>query len=89
MSGTEMDALALFLKQEGTFCFIQTSISSFSRLKWKDGFADMDDKTKETKARTRTHQYIHHMQVHGDDVGDGADEVLLHAVEDEHSEVGA
>lgn len=29
------------------------------------------------------------MQVHGDDVGNGADEVLFHTVEDEHSEIGA
>lgn len=37
----------------------------------------------------RTHQHIHHMQVHGNDVGNRADEVLFHAVEDEHCEVGA
>lgn len=29
------------------------------------------------------------MQVHRDDVGNGADEVLLHAVENEHRQVGA
>lgn len=29
------------------------------------------------------------MQVHGDDVGNGADEVLFHTVEDEHGEIGA
>lgn len=37
----------------------------------------------------KTHQHIHHMQVHGDDVGNGADEVLFHAVEYEHSEIWA
>lgn len=36
-----------------------------------------------------TRQHIHHVQVHRDDVWDGADEVLFHPVEDEHSEVGA
>ena len=36
-----------------------------------------------------THQHIEHVQVHGDDVGDGADQVLLHAVQHQHGEVGA
>lgn len=40
-------------------------------------------------AHIPTHQHINHMQVHGDDVGHGADEVLLHTVEDQYSEVGA
>lgn len=29
------------------------------------------------------------MQVHGDDVGDGADEILLHTVKHKYCEIGA
>lgn len=46
-------------------------------------------KIKRILVKVRTHQHIHHMQVHGDDIGNGADEVLFHAVEDQHREIGA
>lgn len=36
-----------------------------------------------------THQNVKNVEVHGDYVGDGADQVLLHAVENQHGEVGA
>ena len=36
-----------------------------------------------------THQNVKNVEVHGNYVGDGADQVLFHAVENQHGEVGA